>query len=238
MTGAGKGAPTAAGGGCSQATTFLNRTSGLSNAESTAYTNLICGMVTDGTYSLMDGLYIFATNTTATAALNLVSTSFSLTVHGTCTFAADSGYTGDATTCWMDTGFQPSTAGGNMTLNSGHIGVCQLSTTLNGNNWIGGNDGAAQTEFQDNGSGIFYDVNDGNFPSFAYTNKNGGFIASRTASNLITMYQNGASVGTNATASGRLVQTNLIFFAQNNSGTQASLIRHKPPISIVGYIHL
>src|SRR5229473_5562637 len=63
----------APGGGCSQATTFLARTSGLSGTETTAYTNLICGLVTDGVYPSLDALYIFATNTTTTANLNLIS---------------------------------------------------------------------------------------------------------------------------------------------------------------------
>ena len=67
------------GGGCSAATTFLARTSGLSGTETTAYTTMICGMITDGTWSLFDGLYVFATNTKTTAKLNLVSTSYGLT---------------------------------------------------------------------------------------------------------------------------------------------------------------
>src|SRR5712664_2840319 len=91
-------------GGCSQATTFIARTSGLSGTETTAYTNLICGLVTDGVYSTLDALYIFATNTTTTANLNLISTNFGLTGATPPTFSADHGYTGNGTTQFLDTG--------------------------------------------------------------------------------------------------------------------------------------
>ena len=80
-------------GGCSQATTFIARTSGLSGTESAAYTAMICGMVTDGTWTLFDALYIFATNTTTSANLNLVSTNYNITVGVAPTFSADHGYT-------------------------------------------------------------------------------------------------------------------------------------------------
>ena len=40
--------PVVAAGGCIAATNFLARTSSLSGTETTAYTNMICGLVTDG----------------------------------------------------------------------------------------------------------------------------------------------------------------------------------------------
>src|ERR1039457_3408340 len=88
-------------GNAAQTTAFLARTSGLSGTETTAYTNLINGLVSDGTWSLLDALYIFATNSTTTANLNLISTSFGLTQHGTVTFSADHGYTGDGTAGYL-----------------------------------------------------------------------------------------------------------------------------------------
>jgi hypothetical protein len=109
---------------CSQATTFLARTSGLSGTESTAYTNMICGMVADGTWSKFDALYIFATNTTTTANLNLVSTSYGITnVSTTPTFTADVGYTTSGGTVQLNTNYNPNTNGVQFTLNSASLGV-------------------------------------------------------------------------------------------------------------------
>src|SRR5882757_8185192 len=60
--------------GCSpgaEATSFLARTSGLDAAHTGAYCVLIDGLVTDSVYSILDGLYVFATADTTTALLNL-----------------------------------------------------------------------------------------------------------------------------------------------------------------------
>src|SRR5208283_4790005 len=99
--------------GCGQANAFIARTSGLSATENAAYTAMICGMVTDGTWSLLDALYIFATNNTTTAALSLVSSTYNGTVTGTLTFSADNGWTGNGSTGYLSTNLTPSSAGGN-----------------------------------------------------------------------------------------------------------------------------
>jgi hypothetical protein len=108
------------GGGCSQATALIARMDRSQNTP--AVTNLICGMVTDGTWSLMDAFYVFAINSSGNAGLNWVSTSFPITVNGTCTFTANQGYTGDGTSCNLRTAMAPASAGGNFTLNSGSLG--------------------------------------------------------------------------------------------------------------------
>src|SRR6266550_2881831 len=78
QTGAGKGTPST--GGCgSAATNFLARNG---NAHPTETTNLICGLVSDGIITgdlsgtagcgtVLSNLYIFATDTTGHANLNL-----------------------------------------------------------------------------------------------------------------------------------------------------------------------
>jgi hypothetical protein len=81
--------------GCSEATVFLARTSGLDATHTTAYTDLICGMVTDGIWAKADALYIEATQDSTTSRLNIKSTSFSpLTTSGG-TLLGDPVYTGD-----------------------------------------------------------------------------------------------------------------------------------------------
>src|SRR4051812_42354 len=73
-------APAVARGGvanCAASTTFLARTSGLNGTHTNAYNALICGMVADGTWcgSLFDAIYIFATQDSTTALLNLCAAS-------------------------------------------------------------------------------------------------------------------------------------------------------------------
>jgi hypothetical protein len=115
--------PAVAGGG--PAAAFLARTSGLDGTHTTAYTNLINGLVTDGVWSKLDALWIPATQDLATARLNLVSASFALVdVGGAPTFVADRGTTGQ-----LDTQYTPSTAAGNLTQNSAHFSAWPNQTT-------------------------------------------------------------------------------------------------------------
>lgn len=123
------------GGGCSAATTFIARTSGLSGTESSAYTTLICGMISDGigcsqwsgSSGTLDVLYIFATNTTTTADLNLCSTSFTASPVNSPTFAADLGYTGDGSTSYVNSNYTASTNAINYAQNSAILFVWSLS---------------------------------------------------------------------------------------------------------------
>lgn len=217
----------AGGGVCAQATTFLARTSGLSGTQSTAYQNLICGMVADGTWGLMDGLYVFATNSTTTANLNLVSTSFGLTAHGTATFTANSGYTGDATAAYFDSGFNPNTAGGNWAQNSTSLGSCVLNsrTASQGYATLGAAFNAfAYIQPQFSGTGSSFELGGNTFPTSTNANAQGSMIISRTTSAAIALYQNGTSIATPTDASLALSQINenVFILAYDNTGTPTS----------------
>jgi hypothetical protein len=212
------------GGGCSQATAFIARTSGLSGTENTATTNLICGMVTDGTYSIMDGLYVFATNTTTTATLNWAQNAFNLTWTslGNCTFAADSGLTGDGATCFAGTGYTPSSSGGHMTQNSASIGGCVVNSRSASQNYvvIGTTNGANYSYMQPyNGTTFQYDLQGGTFPSFSQGNAQGSWIISRVSSSALALYLNGSSIATPADTSGALIGQAIDVMAFNNNGT-------------------
>lgn len=214
--------PSGGGGACSQATTFLARTSGLSGTQTSAYTALICGMVTDGTWSVMDGLYVFATASTATANLNLVSTSYGLTQHGTVTFLANNGYTGDGLSGYFTTGFTPSTAGGNQTANSASIGVCDLSSRANDGSgaYVIGGVATIQTSIVVgytgvSGAGFTLNNTGGSITaSFAL----GSWIASIVSSTQGYMAQAGSSLSFTA-VSPQLADASLYILAVNVSGT-------------------
>jgi hypothetical protein len=113
-------------GGCSQATTFLARNGGV-NATDT--TTLICGLVTDGVWTKLDALYVFATDTSAHALLNWVSSTVATpaTINATMTFtAAGGGSCGYVSSSGgsISTGFNPTTATSpNFVLHSASIGV-------------------------------------------------------------------------------------------------------------------
>jgi len=215
----GVGKPPTVTSGCSQATTFLARASGLSGTETSAYTTMICGMVTDGTYSLLDALYIFATNNTTTAALNLVSTSFTIAPSGTLTFTADVGWAGDGSTGFLDTGYTPSTAGLNYALNAASVGIyTQTSRTTGTGTSLGTqNNGGSATQVRVdalNGSSFVFDINNFDANSTGNANARGAWVVSRTSSSLYSLYKNGSVTALSTQTSTPVALPNLSIYIE------------------------
>jgi hypothetical protein len=183
-----------------QTSAFLARTSGLSLTETNAYKALINGMVLDGTFSLMRAFYIFATNNTTTAALNLASTSFGITANGSLTFTADQGWAGDGSTGWLDTGFTASISG--MSLNSASLGIYDRTSNSSASfaSAMGVSDAAGTARLilqPQNGTGPFatnFALNDNAFVSLTCTNSQGLWIASRTISSQDNLFLDGVAV--------------------------------------------
>jgi hypothetical protein len=189
------------GGGCSQATTFLARTSGVSGGDQTAMTTLICGLVTDsvitGTLasssfcgSLLDALYVFAITNATTAKLDICGhTTMTLTANGSPTFTADQGYTGTdgSSTVFLDTNVNLSTLS-NFSNSSSHISVWDDSTaTGSANNAIGAQNTGVNTfitainpRFTDGNA--YMRISDGASPvgGIAVADSRGYYVASRS----------------------------------------------------------
>jgi hypothetical protein len=175
--------------------------SGLTTSWTTAYTTMICGMVSDGDFANLEFLYVLATDSSANALKDIVRLS-TATMTGTANFTANSGYvpTGNAT---LNTAFNYST-GTKYLQNSAMIGAWTTGGATNDNGCpIGEASGAADTYLQvfDFGGGIMASINAASAFSVTGTNATGLFAADRSASNLTTAYKNGASVGTSATTS-------------------------------------
>jgi hypothetical protein len=191
--------PSSSGVSCSQSGALMARMDGSENK--TAVDALICGMVTDGTYSLLDGLYVFATNSGTNAQLNWAQNAYNLTLHGSETFAANAGYTGNGSTGYFDTGFTPSTAGGQYAFNSANIGGCVLTNRTSAQNYalIGiedsGNDYSLIIPLS-SGSSFAYDLQGNTIPSYSTSTAQGSYAVSRTGASLNALYYNGSQVAT------------------------------------------
>lgn len=206
----GPGLPVAAGGGgCSQATAFLARATAVTNpTDQTNYTDLICGLETDGIgcSNTLDALWILAAPDSATYLLNLCSSSFSLTASGTGTFTANQGYASNGSSGFLNTNFVPATNAVFATLNSTSFGVYdRTSRTTNTNAAAFGGRGAATSYsyviLLATTNQIQASINQSTFPFFTTnTNAQGVYSLSRTASGTISAYKNGSS--TSLTVSG------------------------------------
>jgi hypothetical protein len=171
----------------------------------------------------------FATKDTTTANLNLCGTSYGLTQHGSVTFSADNGYTGDGTTGYFDTGFNPSTAGGNFSLSSASLGTYILfnRTTPSTSVPIGAVTGSNYALIQPLASGPVFtgDINAITFPSVANTTgTRAAWIITRPVSGgstTLNAYKNGSStpIFSTADSSSGLPNATLFILALSSSGT-------------------
>ena len=83
--------------------------------------------------------------------------------------------------------------------------------------------------------GAIYEVNSNAGTSFFTTaNAQGSWLATRTASNLTTLYKNGSSVATTAGVSGSRDSLNLYMFAINNAGAAGAFSADKMSACFIG----
>jgi hypothetical protein len=217
-----------------QALAFLNRTSGLNFAHIKAYTDLINGLVSDGVWSKLDVLYIFATQDTTTALLNLVSTSFNGTANGSPSFTADRGYTGvDASnTVYINSGFNPTTASSpQFTTNSCHVSAWADNAVtagssggaVMGQSGAGGSSNVTTIHARYSDGNAYFRINDATpLSGFTSASSVGHWLASRTGASASVGYKNGSTFGTPNQAAGTITSNNFFVLAYNQNGTAAS----------------
>ncbi len=228
----GVGAPSATA-GCTEATTWLARIT-VDATHQAAYTVLICGMVSDGTFATLDVLQVYATQNSTAALLNIISTSFAASAVGGPTFTADSGYVGNGATSYVDTGYDPTTAAIHYTLNSAQVSAWSLTAGASDAGYLIGvvetggafnsirlssnrfNGGSGLNEVQSilNNSTAFY--------SGVPASTAGFFTASRTGATAIQNFYNGASMATDTASSNGIPVGGNIYACALNFGNAPS----------------
>lgn len=226
----------AAGGGgftptSSESAAWLARATGItSDTDKSRYDAMITGMVGDGVWAKLDALYIFAAPDSTTAKLNLKSSSYTCTQTGTLTFAASAGYTGDGSSGYLNTGFNPSTngasGGGQWDLNSATLGCYVLNNrTTPGTACTIGNLNSFESRFmplQTGGAGgTLWSLNHTASDQYgSSTTARGSWLSTRTGASAAALYRNGSSLTTSTTAAGTFIDNmNIYIFACNFAGS-------------------
>jgi hypothetical protein len=124
-TGAGGGGTTYS----AEAQQFFDRITDPGIPRKDLYATLVDGMVLDGTWPLIGGLYILATTIAGNALINLKSATGNLTAVGAPTFTADGGYTFNGTSQYLDTGVPFASFG--LTQDSAHLGAVRGTAGTN-----------------------------------------------------------------------------------------------------------
>jgi len=237
----GRAALDATSGVCSQASTYLTALSSASGAPTagtqTAITTLICGLVTDGVFSKLDVLYLFAINSNgagdlgaANALVNAANPgTFNGTANGSPSFSANNGYAGvDAsTTVYIDTGFNPSTATSpQFTRNSSHVMAWPYTNAASG---ASGGSAIALVLGSNNTSRVYPRYSDNNFYSDANsatnstgvsnnTNTGGMYLVSRTGASSVDHYKITTNQGNTSESSAAVLNGNFAVLAQRVAG--------------------
>jgi hypothetical protein len=187
------------------ATTVLAKTVSLDATHTTAYCNLINGLVADGIWTTdgsdqFKGFYLLATQDTTNALLDLTSNGNNLIANGSPSFTADGGYTGvnGSSTVYLDTQI-----GGNAfgSTSAAHMSLWSLTTGQLSNGSMGvQNNGVAFSyiypRFTDDhmyGAVHVDNAGDANDIGADNTDGTGHYLVSRSDATTVTVYKNGVS---------------------------------------------
>ena len=192
----------------------------VSSGRQTIINTLVAGLKTDGVWSKLDRLPLYAAENVTSALIDLKSRTLA-TLIGAPSFTVDRGYTFDNTAKAIDTGFNPATAGGAYTQDSAHLSVWPT----NQHNWglIGHYNTMSNTGVElacVSTQWMMFGPNDSTAPAatgnFATT---GLMTMTRTASNARRFYINGSSAYSDAVVSTGVASLNFYVGATNNDGT-------------------
>ncbi len=196
-------------------TNFIARTALTSPTDDTyinAYKAMLNGLTTDGlfnsdgTTNYFDFLYIFATKNSATSLLNLPNNTYAAVAQDVGstpggTFTANSGWADDGTTnIYVDTGFNPTTAGSpKYVQNSAHMSVWNLTNISSvGKCLIGVRAGSnsGQNVFPNVAGDLYTRVNDSpEAGGITVADNRGHILGNRSTSTARQSYQNGSDLG-------------------------------------------
>lgn len=180
---------------------------------------LIKSLVQAGVWDKLDAFYMLAAADAQSSLLNWVSTSYNLTAVNSPAVVANQGYTGDGSTSYLDTGFNPTTAvGAKFVQDSASIGLWSRTNLNNGgsaSNDMGNTNahivrqGAVSgqsTGRANTGAGVL--IGPGTYP--------GDVGWSRTASNVWEGYGQGVDVGGGTDASVAMTNATIRILSVNS----------------------
>jgi hypothetical protein len=179
-----------------------------SNRDKQLYDNVFTGLKAIG-LSKFIAFGLPASQDSQAARLNMISTSFGLTVSGAPVFTAYQGYAGDGVDDYLTTGFLPATNGGSTyTLNSAHIMGWARNNVASLGTLIGcGGTFAVQVDPRRSGDTCVGVCNNTtSFSASSITTSVGMTLISRTGATSSDLRRNKASIATDATASSGLPQ--------------------------------
>lgn len=190
-----------------------------SGARKSTLDTLISSLKSSGVWAKLDWLTIHAAHDEQAARVNAVNPAQVASVGVAPTFTTDRGYTGDGTTQYINTGWNPSTAGGKFTQNDCSMGVWSGTDATSGAQYDCGNSDATINGRSGATAPITAQSAASSTPTLPASTSVGFTSWTRTSSTAGTAYKNGASMGAISTTSATLRNATFLICAANSSTT-------------------
>ncbi len=170
-------------------------------------------------WTIGDRLWLTAGENQPSALTDLIARALATAVNSP-TFVADQSFASDGTTSYINTGYNPSTNGVHWTLNSASHAFWSFGALGNVDCGVQGaiESGPTNLSRLRTGTNYFYSANATSDGSVAGASASGLWTASRTASNLTTLYNNDVSQDTNAVASSGVTNLTMYALVENLNG--------------------
>lgn len=182
---------------------------------------LVVDLKTAGVWSKLDTFAVFATDGSSDFALIDWINLSQYTAVNSPTFTSNQGFTGNGTSSYINTNYNPNTNNVNLTINSASIGFWQRSSSVAQNSVeIGTDDGTSRFQCLSrwSDSNTYMPMFTANFPFVSASTSNKLFQNNRINSTTINQYVNGVKNGSNQSdTSNTIPNRNITVLARNAS---------------------
>ena len=198
-------------------------------------------MIIDGNWQLLDRMWIMAADNQQNARVSIINpTSTQITEVNSPTWTKDQGYTGNGTSSYLNTNWNPSTQGVQYTLNSASVGLYTRNAPATGagtaicGNGVGSNFSALliinRLSLDD------FILNSATVSTKTAKGAAGLYSANRTSSTVVSPYYNGSlyAGGSFVQASTSVQSINVFVGAFNSNGVAAGWVTNQVSMFFAG----
>lgn len=200
---------------CAEAKALFARLPSVQNvARKRAIDRFIRALKAAGVWSKLDVLHVLAAGVTANALLNWKGASYTASLVSAPTFTANSGYAGNGSSSYVDSGFNPATAGGQFAQNDMWFGVYGTTDGViaaSDAGWFASPNGVT-IRCRDTGDIMAARANQAtakSSPASSVTSGIGLRSVARNGASSVSLRSNGVEVATDTAASAAIVSGNL-----------------------------
>jgi|SRR3990172_2015167 len=200
---------------------------------------LVRALKYSGNWTLIDRLWLFASETQQGAQISLVNpSSTAITEVNAPAWVANQGYTSNGTTSYLNSNINIATGTVQYTQNNACIGLYSRSNVAEDLYDMGVFDGGttrrAQIISRSLTDTMNAALNSNTNSTMANTSSSGLMISARTASDLTTFYRNAVSLGTINAASASISSYNLFVLCLNATGSATGYSTKQISMSLIG----